>query len=182
MNQRRSVVRSSRSRLLSALPTLLYFAAFAGAATFALTHAPLAWQLTLGVSAMAVIVAIVASVGDLIDLGGIADWDPSRRATMSCVVLGLSAAALTAIDVVMQRSAYFAQLPSIVSGLVPTSLQGKPDVMLALILTGGSLAFSIAARVLGRGVTRERVIRLRVEETPTLGRLAIVRSRSRRAP
>ena len=162
MTQSSLVSRSSRN-VLRVVPTLLYVSALVATVVFAFTHASLAWQVALYACLAGVLVAIPASLLDSRDLDAIAAWDTERGATLSCVVLGLGAMTLAALNVLMQRSAYGIALPPI------PMMQGKPDVLVAALLLGGAVGLSIASSVVGRALVRNRAIRLRAADPRILG-------------
>ena len=173
MTQSSPLSRSTRN-VLRALPTLLYVTALVATVVFALTHATPAWQVALYAALAGVLVAIPASLLESRDLDAIAAWDTERGATLSCVVLGLGAMTLAALNVLMQRSAYGIELPP-----VPL-MQGKPDVLVSALLLGGSVGLSIASSLVGRALTRNRAIRLRAADPRNLGPAALVPVPARR--
>ncbi len=162
MTQSSSFSRSGRT-FLRVVPTLLYTTALLAAVVFAFTHAALAWHVALYASLAGVLVALPASLLDARDLDAIAEWDEERGVTLTCVVLGLGAMTLAALDVLMQRSAFGIALPPI------PMMQGKPDVVVAVLLLVGAAGLSIAASVVGRSLTRDRAIRLRAADPRLLG-------------
>jgi uncharacterized membrane protein len=140
---------------LAMLPIAFYTATLLGTLLFAMTQWVLCWRGALWMNVLGVLTALVAAVVGARDVPGLLrSGRASRKAVLAHVVFQGTAFALFAANLAVQQGA--AALPPALRALASLVHVVKPDVTLALALSGAGLLLTMSGAVLGVMLTRSR--------------------------
>lgn len=141
--------------MLVVLPIALYVGSFAAFVIYATTHVFVWWEMALWANVLGVATAVIAAVPGAIDLFTVA-WkhETARPVGVVHMALSLGALLLFAVNLLVQQGSW-AQMPSELRALFHLVHVVKPDVTLALLLSGSGVAVTGVAGLFGWTLVRK---------------------------
>jgi len=158
--------------MLVLFPVLFYVSAFVAFITHAVTHSFFWWEAALWCNLLGVGAALIAAIPGAIDLFGvIPPYHAARPVGVVHMSLSLAALSLFVANLAVQQGAW-AQMPARMRVMFHLAHMVKPDVTLALVLSGGGVLVTIIAGFFGWTLVAKHRVGIRAPRDEVLeGRL-----------